>query len=197
MISQPISAKVRANAHKVAFYMQQYPDKKMNDVMNLLQTQAVYINSAIWAAWQLGYIEEPNRDTGDMKFLAEPDEGWNFGKDVADLMQALLFSFGILALREEDLEENFISGWTTGLNGMDVIVSMKYLLVTKKLGEYELQDQQLDENGVKVFAEDEVTPVMDTYIFYTLFENLEKQWGRKQFKVEPPKGDDNKEGSGA
>lgn len=183
---QIISEKMRANAHKIGFYMQQYPDKRMNDVISLLGMPAIFINSAIWKAQGLGFIAEPNKETGEIKFLAEPDGGWDFGEDVADLEAALLYSFATLATREEDLEEYFISQWTTGLMGMDVLVAMKHLLVTKMLYEYELKDQQRDDKGHKVWADDEVTPVMETYIFYTLFENAEQEWGRKQFKEALP-----------
>lgn len=169
-----ISSKVRADAHKVAFIIQQYPDKKMNEILDFMAVPSVYINTALWAAQDLGLIAEPNKLTGEMKFLAEPEDGWDFGENVRDLQSALMYSFTVLARRQEDMEEVFLSNWTDGIRPIDRLVAMKHLLTTRKLFEYEITDVQLD-------GEDKPS----TYIFYTLFENAEMQWGTKQFKTDP------------
>lgn len=174
--------KVVQNAHKITFIMQQYPDKKLPDLLTLLAMPAVDINSGLWAAEDLGYITQPNKETGELAFKKAPVDGWDFGQSVKDLQGELLYCMAVLARRQADLEEFFISKWTAGYPVVDVLVAMKSLLVTNRVTEYELQDQRVDEKGHKMFEEDENTPLMDTYIFYTLPENAAHQWGKLSFK---------------
>lgn len=174
--------KVLNNAHKITFVMKHYPDKKLPDLLTLMAMPAVDINSALWAAEDLGYITQPNKKTGELAFKAEPKDGWDFGQSVKDLQGSLLYCMSVLARTQSDLEEFFISKWTAGYPVIDVLVAMKSLLVTNRVTEYELQDQRRDEKGHLMFEEDENTPLMDTYIFYTLPENAAHQWGKLSFK---------------
>lgn len=181
-----LSLKTMQNAHKVAFVMQQYPEKTLPHMIDLLAMPAIDINAALWAAEDLGYIATPDKKTGAMKFLKEPDE-WDFGPEVDNLRRSIVYCLEVLARRKTDLEEFFISKWTSGYAVIDVLVAMKSLLVQGKVGEYEVQDQRRDEKGNLMFAEDENTPQMDTYIFYTLPQYVKYQWGRKSFKELPNK----------
>lgn len=174
--------KVLNNAHKITFIMQQYPEKKLPDLLTLLAMPAIDINSGLWAAEDLGYITQVDKDTGVLAFASEPENGWDFGQSVVDLKGELLYCMGVLARRQADLEEFFISKWTQGYPVADVLVAVKSLLVNNQLVEYELQDHRIDEKGHKMFEEDENTPIMDTYIFYTLPENAAHQWGKLSFK---------------
>lgn len=176
------STKILNTAHKITFIMQQYPEKKLPDLLTLLAMPAVDINSGLWAAEDLGYITQPNKKTGELAFKSEPADGWDFGQSVSDLKGALVYCMGVLARRQSDLEEFFISKWTAGYPVVDVLVAMKSLLVNGHVVEYELQDQRRDEKGHVMFAEDENTPLMDNYIFYTLPENAAHQWGKLSFK---------------
>jgi hypothetical protein len=53
------------------------------------------------------------------------------------------------------------------LPGQDVLVAVKRLLETKKLHEYEIEDGE------------------EKYIFYTLYKNRDKLYGRQAFKKDP------------
>lgn len=181
----PVSTKALNNAHKIAFVMKHYPEKKLPDMITLLELPAIDINSAIWLAEAKGYISHPDQEKGMLQYLADPEDGWDFGQPVNDLRMSIVFCLATLASKETDLEEFFISKWTMGYPVIDVLVSMKSLLVEGTLGEYEIKDHRVDEKGNQMFAEDEVTPIMDNYIFYTLAENVDKRWGEKDFKKLP------------
>lgn len=177
-----ITEKMRHNANKIAFYVQQYPEKKVSEMLAVLELPAIDINTAFWAAQELGWISEPNKEKDSVELLSVP-EIWDFGDNVAELEEALLYAFARLATKETDLEEFYISQWTEGYPKQDVLVAIKHLLVERKLAEYEVKDASVDEKGNKVYKDGE--QVMETYIFYTLYENGEQMWGRKQFKVDP------------
>lgn len=179
-----ITKKMQNMANKIAFVIQQYPDHKMTDVLKLMEVPAIDINTGFWVAEDLGWIETPDKKTGVLTLKSPPLVGnWEFGPEVDELKESLTYAIGVLNKRESDLEEFFLSQWTNGKPGLDVLVAVKSLLVEGSWVEYEVKDQQIDEKGNKVFKEDEVTPIMDTYIFYTLYENRDKQWGRKDFKT--------------
>lgn len=177
-----ITKKMLHNANKIGFYIQQYPDKKLPDLLNMLQSPAIDINTALWAAEELGWIAEPNKETGEVKLLTAP-KTWEFGKAVDDLEDVLLYAFTKLNAKETDLEEFYISQWTMGYPSLDVLVAIKHLLVDKKLAEYEIETPEVDEKGNEVYKDGE--KVMETYIFYSLYENGEQMWGRKSFKKDP------------
>lgn len=177
--------KMLHNAHKIAFLMQQYPEKLLPEVTTLMAMPAIDINSAIWTAEEFGLIATPNKETHELKFLAEPKDGWVFGNEVDDLEDATLFCLTMLARQEMDLEEFFITTWIKGYPTFDTLVAVKHLLTTNRLVEYVLQDQRRDEKGNPMFDEDENTPLMDDYIFYSLPEHAANEWGRKQFKNDP------------
>lgn len=166
-----ITKKMLHNANKVGFIVQQYPEHKLAEVIKLMAMPAIDINTAIWAAEELGFIGKPDRETGNLEFLVAP-ERWDFGPEVTDLQEALVYSFTELAKVEKDLEENYMSSWTQGYPTQDVLVAVKQLLVDRVLAEYEIND--VDETGTD-----------NVYIFYTLFENSEQLWGRKEFKKDP------------
>jgi hypothetical protein len=182
MSETKFAKKILENAHKLAFYMQQYPDKRLPEVSTQMAMPAIDINAAMWCAEDMGYIAPVNKGTGELRFLAEPADGWEFGQGVSDLKASLMYCMAVLARREADLEEFFIARWTAGYPAFDIIVAVKSLLVNGHLVEYELQDQRVDEKGNKMFEEDENTPLMDVYIFYTLAANAGKEWGKASFK---------------
>lgn len=178
-----MNKKIVENAQKIAFIVQNYPDHKLPDVMKLLQMSAIDINSALWYAQEAGYIGEPDTETGEIELKAPP-ETYEFGQAVTDLQEALVFCFGILARRERDLEETYLTEWLKGYTTQDVLVAVKDLLNKKVLAEYEIQDPQLDKKGKPTLDENN-DPVINLYTFFTLFENGEQLWGAKEFKKNP------------
>lgn len=163
--------KMTENAHKIAFLISAYPEHTLNEIIKLVELPAIDINTAIWTAQELGFISQPNKETARLDVLKLP-KVWNFGPEEGALEDAILYSFQQLAKKETDLEENYLTEWTRGYSAHDVLIAMKQLINDKQLAEYTLNDTGKD--GV-------VTP----YTFYTLYENGEQMWGKKQFKKEP------------
>lgn len=167
-----ITTKMLENANKVAYLVEQYPEHKISQTIALLAMPSIEINTAIWAATELNFITAPDKATEKVA-LATPPETWQFGHEVEDLRETLLYSFEQIAKKEIDLEEYQLSEWTSGYPSHDIIIAMKLLLNSKQLHEYVLEDGE------------------NNYTFYTLYENRDKLWGRKAFKKDPLTGEDN------
>lgn len=162
-----ITPKMRENSHKVAFLVKQYPKHKMTEIVQLLEMPAIDINTAIWAAQDSGFVSKPDKK-GSLKFLKDP-ESWAFGETVMHIEDALIFAFEHLAESEADLEEHYLSQWTRGYSGTDVLIALNRLLSSNRIAEYAIEDGE------------------NTYKFFTLYENRDKLWGNKQFKKPPLK----------
>lgn len=158
--------KMLNNANKVAYLVQQYPEHKLEQIVALLGMPAIDINTAVWYAVEVGFITEPNKETGKIE-LAKPPKTWDFGPDYDSLEDMMLYAFQKTAKQETDLEEHYVSNWTLGHTSHDVIIAMLRLLEDKKIAKYVIEDGE------------------NPYTFYTLYENREKLWGRKQFKHDP------------
>lgn len=154
------------NAQKVLYLCDAYPEKTLKEVIGLLAMPAIDINTAIFYCQKQGWLSEPDGETGFAEVLKKPEK-WDFGPEEKDLEDLLVFAFEQLNSKEQDLEEFFVSQWTTGYPSQDVLVAVKRLLEKKKLHEYQIEDGE------------------DTYIFYTLYTNRDKLWGRKSFKKDP------------
>lgn len=155
------------NAHKVAYIVKSYPEKSMKEVLALLPLPPLAANAAVWTAVELGLLElEGEGDKRVLKLVKEP-EAWNFGENVEALEQDLTYAFKELAKKEIDLEDHYFGNWLLGYAPHDVDVATKHLLDMGILADYHVLDGEND------------------YVFYTLAENRDKEWGRKQFKKEP------------
>jgi hypothetical protein len=169
-------ANLAQTAHKVLYLCDAYPEKTLKEVISLLAMPAIDINTAIWYCQVEGFLSEPDGETGYVKVLKKPT-AWSFGPEETALEKLLVYAFEQLNSKEQDLEEFFVSQWTTGYPSQDVLVAVKRLLETKKLHEYEIEDGE------------------EKYIFYTLYKNRDQLWGRKSFKKDPlaqAKGENNK-----
>ena len=174
---------IRQNAHKFAFLVHLFPEKTIEDrkgpnfakdpkdviqgFITLLGMPGVLINTAIWGAIELGLVEEPDGKTGYVKFKHAPVDGWEFGPSVDNFEGALLFAFGRLALKHTDLEETYLGNWVAGINGRDVLISMRHMLEDGRLVEYHIKDGEND------------------YKFFSLAKNAHHKWGQLQFKKNP------------
>lgn len=154
------------NANKVAYIVQQWPEKKLADVVAMLQMPAIEINTALWYAADIGFITEPDKENNSVAVKNLP-ETWQFGERVDTLIDMLRFAFEQLEKKETDLEENYMSNWTVGYASHDVIIAMRRLQEEDEIVDYHIEDGE------------------NTYTFYTLSRNKDKLWGRKQFKSDP------------
>lgn len=167
-----ITKQVLQDANKIAYLIKSYPEKTVPEIIGMFQMPAVTINCAIWAAVELGFIEEMDQENQHCKLL-KPPSPWDFGKDVQELEDQLTYAFEKLNAEEKDMEENYLASWTRGYFAHDILIATKQLLEDGVLHEYQIEDG--DSN----------------YIFYTLTENAGKNWGAKQFKVNPLTGENN------
>lgn len=170
-----ITKKMRENAHKMTFLIMQYPEHSVTQIINLLQMPAIEINTAIWVAEELGYIDKPNEETSIASVLSPP-EPFDFGRVEQELETMLVYSFEQLAKKKQDLEENYLSSWTAGYQSQDVMIALARLINNQQIASYTIEDAAIDD------AEDATG---SEYTFYTLYKNRDKLWGRKQFKIDP------------
>jgi hypothetical protein len=186
------------NAHKFVYLAKAYPEKKVNEIINLFRLSPIDINCAIWLALDKKWVEIVDREevievphpkkpkkkvekkvqVSYAKVIGKPAEWafkdqWNFGAEVKELEASLVYAFAHLNAEEKDLEENYVANWLTGYAPQDTLIAIKHLLETDILHEYEIEDGD------------------SAYIFYTLKENAGKNWGTKQFKANPLTGEPN------
>lgn len=157
------------NANKIAFLVKQEPEATFETIVESLGWPAIEINTAHWYATELGLLKELDQDTGMVALGDEVSGEWNFGPEVERLEDMLVYAFTQLAKREGDLEEHYVQNWLNGYSTLSQKIAIDHLIESKKLSEYMIEDGD------------------STYTFYTLYENRDKLWGNKQFKVEPGK----------
>lgn len=162
-----ITTKTLQNANKLTYLIEAYPDNSMTDVIALLEMPAIDINTAIWAAVELGWIMDPKTNEGVTGLLKKP-ETWDFGPELRDLEDNIVYAFTVMGKLEADLEEYDLSQWTAGYAKHDLAIIMKLLLADKVLASYEVEDTNPENDSI--------------YTFYTLYANREHEWGRKQYK---------------
>lgn len=162
-----------SNANKLAFLIKVFPEKKVEEILDLLQMPPIQSNAGIWLAQELGWLSEVQ--DAKISFVAAPDK-WEFGDITENLIDQIEYCFKHLAHDETDLEEKWLTDWLTGYPPQEILIAMHYLLDERVLSEYEIVDHN------KKLGD-------STYKFYTLFENLEQRWGKKQFKIDPDTGD--------
>lgn len=163
--------RIKQNAQKFAYLIKAYPEKTVPDVISLFQMGPIDINTAIWAAIDLGYIADMDQETRRTSIKQLP-KTWDFGQEEADLQFALEYAFTKINAEEKDMEENYLNNWVGGYPAEDALIAMKRLLETGVLHEYQIEDGD------------------NAYIFYTLKKNAGKNWGTKQFKENPLTGED-------
>lgn len=187
-----VTQRMKENANKFAYLVKAYPEKNVNDIINLFRLAPVDVNSAIWLATELNWIKIDHRK--ETVELPDPKkknatisqevtipyaevtggpEVWDFGSDVKELEDTLQYAFEHINKDENDMEENYLSSWLQGYAPQDSLIAVKHLMEDGVLHEYQLEDGE------------------NKYIFYTLKKNADKLWGQKQFKKNPLSGEDN------
>lgn len=169
------SLRMLHNANKVTFIVQQYPDKKLPEILEILGMAAIDINAALWYANDAGWLKKPDPQTGFIELGKKVPTEWDFGPICDDLEDAIKFAFEHLARDENDLEEMYTHNWMEGYAPRDVMIVLKKLVNDNVLALYAIEDAVNTKPGDKP----------ETYNFYTLYENRDKLWGRKQFDKDP------------
>lgn len=162
-----ITKKTLENANKFAYLAGAYPDHSAAEIIGLMEMPAIDINTALWAAVELGWVLDPKTHEG-VTGLVQAPETWQFGQQLQDLEDNLLYAFSVIGKAETDIEEHKLSEWTEGYPKHDLAIVMKRFLADKVLASYELEDTNPENDSM--------------YTFYTLYENREQKWGAKQFE---------------
>lgn len=175
-----LSERALQEVHKAVFLCQAYPAKTIREIASLMELGAVDINNALWRAEDEGYISVDDEKRA-FKVLRTPTE-WNLGEEVAYLREQLLYTFEHMARSEADIEENYLGNMTKGYQAHDVAIVMKQLLSEGVVVDYQLTNSTEMPLSKKAKGRGEKPEIVkDTYTFYTLAANVEKQWGKKQF----------------
>lgn len=187
---EKFNKRIIENAHKIAYVVSLYPEKKMTDmdpatghdegIAGLFQTSPIEFNAGAWAAQDLGLFSVDKDNVVTVKDL--PTE-WSFGELVEHLMVEIPYAIGKINENEADIEDEYIGTmWTAGFPSQDVIIAMKRLLETGVITSYEVKNEtKITPNREQRRAGEEERTIVDTYTFYTLPENAEHRWGEKQF----------------
>lgn len=163
-------------AHKIAYLAREYPEESIVELSRLFQSNRMDFNVGAWLAEELGYIEV-DQTTKAVSFPNTP-EVWVFGYDVEYLKWAILYTLKNIAPDEVDLEEGTLEvDWAAGYALVDITIAVKELLKAGLIATYTLTTTTVVEKATKRKA---AKISEQPYIYYTLPENLGKEWGRKQ-----------------
>lgn len=177
---EDLTAKDLANVHKFVYLAREYNKESVADIGNMFGMSMLDINAVIYRTRDLGYLVI-NDETREYTVDRVPDE-WNFGEDVSNLMDTFIYVMGKLNEQEHDLEDQDLGNWTAGHITHDVAVAMKRLIELKQISTYELTTRNEAPVSKKARGRGKTGKVEEsTYVFYTLYENLEQQFGRKRF----------------
>lgn len=180
MANEKLTGKPLHDIHKVVYLANEYPKKTIQEIAKMFDLSALDINNAIWRAEDMGYLVID----ADGKFTVDTvPEKWEFGEGVADLRAQLIYYFKHMARKEADIEETYLGNVTVGYPSQDHFVVIKQMLSDRVLATYTLTDQLEIPVSKKAKARGKQPEVREeTYTFYTLWENSEQEWGRKQFR---------------
>jgi len=153
---------IEQNALKLAYIVSKYPKHNLSQILSLMQLPGIDVNCAVWQAEDMGWLKVPDKDE-PIEIVTLPN--FFFDDEVYDLMENLTFTFRHLANKKQDPNEYFLNQWVGGYPSHDFLIAMQELTDSKTIASYTITD-----------------PKDGTYTFYTLSENLGKDWGKSQFK---------------
>lgn len=180
MAKAKVEGKDLNNVHKLVFLANEYKKESIREVGRLFAMTMLDINATIWRARDLGYLVI-DEETGGYTVDTVPDK-WQFGVEIDQLMSTIKYVFEKLAEQETDLEDEDLGKWTAGHLTHDVAVAMKRLTDERVIATYEITTSTDVPISKKAKGRGKKPKTFDsTYTFYTLWENMEQQWGRKRF----------------
>lgn len=163
---------ITENAAKFTRLAQIYPDHKLPELLPLMEISPVDINTAIWRAREAGWVTI-NDKTGEVTVLEEfsesyPKGGYPWGEDIEKTKDRVIYAIRKLNELETDMEEFILSQWFKGYGAHDLIIVLQNLIEEKRLASYSIDDGKGKGKS--------------RYVFYTLYENKDKLWGKSAFK---------------
>lgn len=179
-----LSGRALHDVHKIVFLVSEYPKKTLSEVVKMLQQEympAIDINAAFWRAEDAGHLIVDKKN--DSAKVGTPPEKWEFGERVNALRDQIVYYLTFLARTEGDIEENYLNNLVLGYLPTDYLVAIKSLLNDRILGSYTITDTvELPVSKKQKARGKKPETHKETYVFYSLLENMEKRWGEKQFK---------------
>lgn len=177
-ISEKIMSKTHLSCMKFVLLVRKYPNRTLNELLDKVDLPSVDLDFLVFNMVNSGIIEEPTQENPVV--LKPPYNGENIQSYVCkELMKdenVLILSIKIgmvmefiAKTAEADIVENTMKMWLRGYPSLDQLAALTLLVETNKMAEYEIEDGE------------------NKYLFYTLYENKDKLWGRKQFKKDPLK----------
>jgi hypothetical protein len=130
----------------------------------------LFIINALSRGVTLGILEHDYK-TDVLKVTGDAPESF-MGTEILRIKQALLERVRQVSGKKEDLSLGLIQQWGTGVRPSAVQLALRVLMDEGTIVEYTLTDP-VDEDS--------------RYEFYTLAENAQKQWGKKQFTAKKGK----------
>lgn len=157
---------IEDNALRFIEIASHYPDLKLEELIAKIPMTPIDINTAIWRAKDMGWIELDEKE-GTFK-LAEELPTFPVHELNQPIKDRLKYAFKKLAENKDDMEENALNAWFAGWPSDVVAVALKQLVEDCTLFTYTIRTTD------KEFGKSD-------YTFYTLFENQRELWGKKQF----------------
>lgn len=157
------------NAKKLVYLASKYPSHNIAQVFALMQLPGIDLNCALWHAADMGWMKLPEKDK-PLELLELPS--FVFGSELVDLEDRLLYSFRKFAQKEQDPGEYMLNDWCRGYPSHDLAIALLRLIESEVIADYKAAEIFKDESGKKHRTE---------YTFYTLKENLGKDWALTQF----------------
>lgn len=175
-----INARLTQDARKLAYLSTKYP-KPIKEMAQIFNGSILDFNTMVWYAEDTGLISLDQK-TGEIK-TNEVLYQWDFGEEVRHLTEIIPYALKKFAESESDLEDNYFSNWTQGYYSQDILTAVQVLIDKKIVATYKLTTE-IDAEKLSKKAKGrgkKPKQTEQTYTFYTLTENLDKQWGRKMF----------------
>lgn len=166
-------------SRRLLYIASKYPSMTIQELHKFMGVPPIVLDSAVWTLAEHGLakvievkndegtVEQRLRLLGDAPVTYTEDD-----VDVAEVQDIIVYALHHMNGKEEDVEEHMMSQWLAGYHPGTLIIAMHQLTDNQVVATYTLHD--VDKDGVD-----------NEYIFYTLFENKDHQWGQKQFKVNP------------
>lgn len=168
------------DVHKFVYMANEYADKTIDEIAGLFVDMApIDVSVAVWRAQDLGMVELSDGSRQAKVIIHDLPKKWEFGPEAERLISQIKYTFKRTARDEKDIEEHYLMNMMQGYKPVDVMISMKFLMNQKFLGSYTVEDITVLKPATK---KKPARIDKAVYTFYSIYDNLEQEWGRKQFK---------------
>ena len=165
--------KMFTDANKFAYLVAAHPELGTVDLLRLVDSMGpLDRNNAMWYARELGYINKVKEDLREVDSFTVADlpTQWDLGEAVELLKGRLTYAFEQLSKAEAVCLDYYLTQWLDGYQAHDVTIALLELTRAKVLAELVVEVEEKDGP--------------ETYTFYTLYSDREKDWYRKEFNDE-------------